>query len=111
MYIATYIYFTNRYDHIAKDTVLPYQKFWGAVAPQPLVLMPIELNDNYPGSCLCLLQYWNGELYTIMLTVGVIILEHLASGVVLKLFRLAKSKLHQDLTIVHWRNEAGDWTQ
>ena len=67
-----------------------------------------ELNDKYLGSCLCLLQHWNRELYTIMLTVGVIILEHPMSGVVLKLFRPAKSKIHQDWTIVCWRNEAGD---
>ena len=55
--------------------------------------------------------YYNTELYTIMLTVGVIILEHPTSGVVLKLFWLAKSKIHQDWTIVCWHNEAGDWTQ
>ena len=42
-----------------------------------------ELNDKYPGSCLCLLQHWNRESYRIMLTVGVIILEHPTSGVVL----------------------------
>ena len=30
-----------------------------------------KLNDKYPGSCLCLVQHWNRELYTIMLTVGV----------------------------------------
>ena len=24
---------------------------------------------------------------------------------------LAKSKIHQDWTIVYWHNEAGDWTQ
>ena len=70
-----------------------------------------ELNDKYPGSCLCLSQHRNRESYTIMLTVGVIILEHPTSGVVLKLFRPAKSKIHQDWTIVCWRNEAGDWTQ
>ena len=35
-----------------------------------------ELNDKYPGSCLCLLQHWNRESYTIMLTVGVMILKH-----------------------------------
>ena len=58
-----------------------------------------------------IIMCWNRELYTIMLTVGVIILEHPKSGVVLKLFRLAKSKIHQDWTIVCWRNEAGDWTQ
>ena len=51
-----------------------------------------ELNDKYPGSCLCLLQHWNIESYTIMLTVGVIILEHPTSGVVFKLFHLAKVK-------------------
>ena len=34
-----------------------------------------ELNDKYPGSCLCLLQRLNRESYTIMLTVGVIILN------------------------------------
>ena len=51
-----------------------------------------ELNDKYPGSCLCLSQCCNRESYTIMLTVGVIILELLMSGVVSKLFRLAKSK-------------------
>ena len=70
-----------------------------------------ELIDKYPGSCLCLSQHWNIESYTIMLTVGVIVLEHPTSGVVLKLFRPAKSKTHQDWTIVCWRNEAGDWTQ
>ena len=70
-----------------------------------------ELNDKYPGSCLCLLQHWNRESYTIMLTVGVIIMEHPTSGVVLKLFWLARSKMLQDWTIVCWRNEAGDWTQ
>ena len=72
-----------------------------------------ELNNKYPGSCLCLLQYWNRELYTIMLTGGdrVIILEHPTSGVVYKLFRPAKSKIHQDWTIVGWKNNAGDWTQ
>ena len=42
-----------------------------------------------------------------MLTVGAIILEHPTSGVVLKLFRPAESKIHQDWTIVCWRNEAG----
>ena len=41
----------------------------------------------------------------------VIISEHPMSGVVLKLFRPAKSKIHQDRTIVCWHNEAGDWTQ
>ena len=46
-----------------------------------------------------------------MLTVGVIILEHPTSGVVLKSFLPAKSKIHLDWTIVYWRNEAGDWTQ
>ena len=51
------------------------------------------------------------ESYTIMLTVGVIILEHPMSGIVLKLFRPAKSDSHQDWTIVCWHNEAGDWTQ
>ena len=51
-----------------------------------------ELNDKYPGSCLCQLQLWNRESYTIMLTVWVIILEHPTSGVVLKLIRLAKVK-------------------
>ena len=51
-----------------------------------------EVNDKYPGSCLCLSQRWNIESYTIMLTVRVIVLEHLTSGVVLKLFRLAKVK-------------------
>ena len=51
-----------------------------------------ELNDKYPGSCLCLSKRWNIESYTIMLTVGVIILEHPTSGVVLKLFRPAKVK-------------------
>ena len=51
-----------------------------------------ELNDKYPGSCICLSQCWNREWYTIMLTVGAIILEHLTSGVVLKLFWLAKVK-------------------
>ena len=70
-----------------------------------------ELNDKYPGSCLCLLQHWNRESYTIMLTVGVIILEHPTSGVVLKLFWLARSKILQDWTIICWRNEVGDWTQ
>ena len=35
-----------------------------------------ELNDKYPGSCLCLLQHWNRKFYIIMLTVGVIISEH-----------------------------------
>ena len=30
-----------------------------------------KLNDKYPGSCLCLLQHWNRELYIIMLTVAV----------------------------------------
>ena len=34
-----------------------------------------------------------------------------ASGIVLKLFRLAKSKVHQDWIIVFWHNEADDWTQ
>ena len=43
-----------------------------------------ELNNKYPGSCLCLSQHWNRESYTIILTVGVIILEHLMSGVLLK---------------------------
>ena len=33
------------------------------------------------------------------------------SGVVLKLFRPAKSKIHQDWTIVCRCNEAGDWAQ
>ena len=42
-----------------------------------------------------LLQHWNRELYTIMLTVGVIISEHPMAGVVLKLFQLAKSIIHQ----------------
>ena len=51
-----------------------------------------ELNDKYPGSCLCLSQRWNIESYTIMLTVGVIILEYPTSGVVLKLFWPAKVK-------------------
>ena len=51
------------------------------------------------------------ESYTIMLTVGVIILEQPTSGVVLKLFRPVKSKIHQDWTIICCRNEAGDWTQ
>ena len=51
-----------------------------------------ELNDKYPGSWLCLSQHWNIESYTIMLTVVVIILDHLTSGVVLKLFRPAKVK-------------------
>ena len=51
-----------------------------------------ELIDKYPGSCLCLSQRWNIESYTIMLTEGVIILEHPTSGVVLKLFRPAKVK-------------------
>ena len=37
-----------------------------------------------------------------------IILEHPTSGVVLKLFRPAKNKIHQDWTIVCWHNEAGD---
>ena len=46
-----------------------------------------------------------------MLTVGVIILKHPMSRVVLKLFRPAKSDIHQDWTIVCLRNEAGDWTQ
>ena len=70
-----------------------------------------ELNDKYPGSCLSLLQHWNRELYTKMLIVEVIILEYPKSGVVLKLFQPAKSKIHPDWTIVCWRNEAGDWTQ
>ena len=35
---------------------------------------------------------WNIESYTIMLTVGVIILEHPTSGIVLKLFQPAKVK-------------------
>ena len=51
-----------------------------------------ELNNEYPGSCLCLLQRRNRELYTIMLTVGVIILEHPTSVVVLKLFQPVKVK-------------------
>ena len=38
---------------------------------------------------------------------GVIISEHLTSGVVLKLFPPAKSKIYQDWTIVCWHNEAG----
>ena len=50
------------------------------------------VDDKYPGSCLCLSQPWNREWYTMMLTVGVIILEHPTSGIVLKLFRLAKVK-------------------
>ena len=73
-----------------------------------------EFNDKYPGSCLCLSQHWNRELYTIMFDCGgdrVIISEHPTSGVVLKLFRPAKSKIHQDWTIVCWHNQAGDWTQ
>ena len=37
--------------------------------------------------------------------------KHPTSGVVLKLFQPAKSKIHQDWTIVCWHNEAGDWTQ
>ena len=57
--------------------------------------------------------YYNtGIDYTIMLTVGVIILEHLMSGVVMKLILPAKSKIHQlNWTIVCWHNEAGGWTQ
>ena len=51
-----------------------------------------QLNDKCPGICLCLSQHWNRESYTVMLTVGVIILEHPTSGVVLKLFRPAKVK-------------------
>ena len=51
-----------------------------------------ELNNKYPGSCLCLLQCWNRESYTIMLTMGMIILEHPTSGVVLKMFQPAKVK-------------------
>ena len=58
-----------------------------------------------------LLQHWNRELYTIMLTVGVIISEHPMSGVVLKLFQPAKSIIHQYWTIICWCNEPGDWTQ
>ena len=47
-----------------------------------------------------------------MLTLGVIILEHPMSGVVLKFSVPAgQSKIHQDWTIVCWRNEADDWTQ
>ena len=47
-----------------------------------------------------------------MLTVGVTILEHPdVRRTVLKLFRPAKSKIHQYWTIVCWRNEADDWTQ
>ena len=70
-----------------------------------------ELNDKYPGSFLCLLEHWNRESYTIILSVGVIILQHPTSGIVLKLFQPAKSKIHQDWTIVCWHYEAGDWTQ
>ena len=51
-----------------------------------------ELNDKYPDSCLCPSQCWNIELYTIILTVGVIVLKHPKSGVVLKLFWPAKVK-------------------
>ena len=52
-----------------------------------------ELNDKYPGSsCLCLSQRWNIESYTIMLTVGVINFGTSMSGIVLKLFQLAKGK-------------------
>ena len=51
-----------------------------------------ELNDKYPGSCLCLSQRWNIESYTIMLTVGVIILEYPMSGMVLKLFQPASGQ-------------------
>ena len=39
-----------------------------------------ELNDKYPGSCLCLSQRWNIESYTMMLTLGVIILERRVSN-------------------------------
>ena len=44
-----------------------------------------ELNDKYPSSCVCLSQRWNIESYTIMLTVGEIIMEHPTSGVVLEI--------------------------
>ena len=50
-------------------------------------------------------------MYTILLTAGVIISEHPTSGVVLKLFWPAKSRIHEDWTIVCCCNEAGDWTQ
>ena len=50
------------------------------------------LNNKYPGSYLYLLKQWNRESYTIMLTVGMIIMEHPTLGVVLKFFRLAKSE-------------------
>ena len=49
-----------------------------------------------------ILQCWNRESYTIMLTFGVIILEHLTSGIVLKLFWLAKSKTGPSFVGVMW---------
>ena len=43
---------------------------------------------------------------------GVIILEHLTSGVSsFEIVPAGQSKIRQDWTIVCWRNEVGDWTQ
>ena len=49
-----------------------------------LAKLVMSIVCKYSGSCL--LQHWNREPYTIMLTVGVIISEHPTSGVVLKSF-------------------------
>ena len=42
---------------------------------------------------------------------GLIISQHLMSGIALKSFLPAKSKIHQDWTIICWCNEAGDSIQ
>ena len=55
--------------------------------------------------------YHNVGLSSRNVTAGVIILEHPMSGVVLKLFRLAKVKSVKTGRSVCWGNETGDWTQ
>ena len=70
----------NRSQSSVKSYFFPFYRLVKLIVPVNCVLNQFqqlgssvwELNDKYPGSCLCLLQHWNRELYTRMLTVGVI---------------------------------------
>ena len=69
---------SSRSQSSVKPRFFPFYRLAKLIVPVSCVLNRYqqlgssvrELNDKYPGSCLCLLQHWNRELYTVMLTMG-----------------------------------------
>ena len=65
-----------------------------------------ESSDKYAVIVYVLLQHWNKKSNTLMLTV----LEGDNFGTS-DMRRSFEGKIHQDWTIISWRNEFGDWIQ